>query len=314
MAKRRRQGSKGRRSSRQKLGIERRETDDRRAGAERRLLDEPLPTPLEAIGPAGDVDPIPRPPLSFATRLHQLAHIDVEEPRAEALWRNVARHRRELFRRLGRDVGQRVALLDYVLNVDPQVVEPTIIETNTLEALKRDAISDGVTGLFNRHYFDGALRREAERCHRYGVTASLLLLDLDDFKEINDQYGHRVGDKALQMIGHLILKHVRAADVPCRYGGDEFAVILSDTPQGEAFTVAERIRADVEQSFERLPICGQFLEMSVSGGLATLPLDASSPEQLFILADGALYEAKNAGANRIAIPPASPSRPRPSAA
>jgi len=246
--------------------------------------------------------------LSYASRLRQLAHIDLDEPHAEELWRGVARHRRELYRRLDRDVGQRVALLDYILNVKPQLVEPTIIEATALEAIKRDAISDSLTGLYNRHYFDGALRREAERCHRYGVTASLLLLDLDEFKEINDEYGHRVGDKVLRILGGLILKHVRAADVPCRYGGDEFAVILSDTPQPEALTVAERIRADVEVTFERQPVYGQFLEMSVSGGLATLPLDANTPEHLFVLADGALYEAKNAGSNRIATPPRSPPR------
>ena len=239
-----------------------------------------------------------------------MVNLELDEAQAEALWRNVVRHRRELFRRLARDVGQRVALLDYISNVRPQLVEPTIIEATVLDAIKRDAISDSLTGLYNRHYFDGALRREAERCHRYGVSSSLLLLDLDEFKEINDEYGHRVGDAVLQEIGGLILKHVRAADVPCRFGGDEFAVIFSDTPQPEAFTVAERIRADVEASFERTSVRGNFLEVTISGGLATLPLDAETPEQLFILADGALYEAKNAGSNRIATVPGG-TRPRP---
>lgn len=293
MSKRRRKRAvKQRRPGTDQVRVERRHPADRRAAS---------------TGPQTR-------PLSYATRIRQLAHLELEEPKAEELWRNVARHRRELYRRLDRDVGQRVALLDYILNVRPQLVEPTIIETTTLDAIKRDAISDSLTGLYNRHYFDGAWRREAERCHRYGVTSSLLLLDLDEFKEVNDEYGHRVGDKVLRLVGSLILKHVRAADVPCRYGGDEFAVILSDTPQPEALTVAERIRADVETSFERNAVCGQFLEVSVSGGLATLPLDADSPEQLFVLADGALYEAKNAGANRIVTPPGSPTPPQPEAA
>lgn len=252
--------------------------------------------------------------LSFSARLRDLANIEMEELQAEELWRSVARHRRELLRLLTRDVGQRVALLDYVVNIRPQVVEPTIIENTALEAIKRDATSDGLTGLYNRHYFDSALKREVERCLRYGVSSSLVLLDLDEFKEINDEYGHRVGDKVLQALGSLIVKHLRAADVPCRYGGDEFAIILSDTAQPEALMVAERIRADVEASFEKRPLCGQFLEVSVSGGIATLPLDATSPEQLFIMADGALYEAKNAGANRIATAPSLPPTPPPEAA
>src|SRR5256886_11066428 len=84
------------------------------------------------------------------------------------------------------------------------------------------------------------MRRELQRCQRYGNPVSLLLLDLDEFKEINDEYGHRVGDKVLLAFGELIRKHLRGADVPCRLGGDEFAIILSDTAQPEARSVAER--------------------------------------------------------------------------
>lgn len=221
MSKRRRKRAvKQRRPDTDQVRIERRHPADRRAGVERRA-DAALSTTAPAVGPgAASTGPQTR-PRSYATRIRQLAYLELEEPKAEELWRNVARHRRELYRCLDRDVGQRVALLDYILNVRPQLVEPTIIETTTLEAIKRDAISDSLTGLYNRHYFDGALRREAERCHRYGVTASLLLLDLDEFKEVNDEYGHRVGDKVLRLVGGLILKHVRAADVPCRYRGDD---------------------------------------------------------------------------------------------
>jgi diguanylate cyclase (GGDEF)-like protein len=234
-----------------------------------------------------------------------LAYLDLEETQAADLWRSVSRHRRDLLRRLGRDVGPRVAMLDYLLNVRPRVVEPTIIEANALEALRRDAISDALTGLYNRQYFDEALRREVERCQRYGVTSSLLLLDLDGFKQINDRYGHCIGDEVLRSVGRLILKHVRASDVPCRYGGDEFAMILSDTPQAEALTVADRIRADVQTWFESTPIAGHELAVSVSGGVATLPTDGFAAERLVAIADGALYDAKHAGANRIAAAPGS---------
>ena len=237
--------------------------------------------------------------------MRRLAYLDLEEAQAADLWRGVARHRRELLRKLGRDVGPRVALLDYLLNVRPRVVEPTIIEAHALEALRREAISDALTGLYNRQYFDDALRREVERCQRYGVSSSLLMLDLDGFKQINDRHGHCAGDEVLRAVGRLILKHVRAADVPCRFGGDEFAMILSDTPQSEAVTVADRIRADVKAWFEATPIAGQHLSVSVSGGVATLPGDGFGAERLVVLADTALYDAKHAGANQIAVAPRS---------
>jgi len=239
------------------------------------------------------------PPHSYAARLEQLAHLHVPEAEAERLWRDLSRHRRELLRRLGRDVGERVALLDFLLNVHPQRVDATIIETTALDAIERRAISDALTDLYDRGYFEHALKRELERCHRHGNPVSLLLLDLDGFKEINDEFGHRVGDKVLQAFGELILKHLRGADVPCRLGGDEFTIILSDTAQAEACTVAERFRADVESWFETHPVCGQFLEVTVSGGIATAPWDASGQDQLYALADRALYEAKRLGSNRI---------------
>src|SRR2546428_7443140 len=249
-----------------------------------------IPTPVRQM---------PTPPHSYAARLEQLAPLHVPEAEAERLWRDLSRHRRELLRRLGRDVGERVALLDFLLNVHPQRVDATIIETTALDAIERRAISDALTGLYDRGYFEHALKRELERCHRYGNPVSLLLLDLDGFKEINDEFGHRVGDKVLQAFGELILKHLRGADVPCRLGGDEFTIILSDTAQAEACTVAERFRADVESWFETHPVCGQFLEVTVSGGIATAPWDASGQDQVYALADRALYEAKRLGSNRI---------------
>ena len=248
----------------------------------------------------------------YATRLRQLARIELEEADARELWRDAARHRRVLNRQLGRDVGQRVALLDYIVNVRRQVMEPQIIDRSALEAIEYRAIADSVTGLYNRHYFETELAREVERGRRYGGQLSLLLLDLDQFKQINDQQGHTVGDRVLQRVGALIRLHVRAADVPCRYGGDEFAVILPDSPTSDALFVAERIRASIESAFEAEPISGQFLRVTCSGGLATLPPDSTTPHALLGAADRALYAAKSGGGNRIAeddTPPLYPAEP-----
>jgi diguanylate cyclase (GGDEF)-like protein len=246
----------------------------------------------------------------YATRLRQLARIDLEEADARELWRDAAWHRRVLFRQLGRDVGQRVALLDFIVNVRRQVMEPQIIDRSALEAIEYRAIADSVTGLYNRHYFETELAREIERGRRYGGCLSLLLLDLDQFKQINDRQGHAVGDRVLQRVGALIRLHVRAADVPCRYGGDEFAVILPDSPSADALYVAERIRSSIETAFDEEPISGQLLRVTCSGGIATLTPDASGPHVLFGAADRALYTAKADGGNRIVEgenpPPRSP--------
>src|SRR3989449_6808430 len=121
------------------------------------------------------------PPHSYAARLEQLAHLHVPEAEAERLWRDLSRHRRELLRRLGRDVGERVALLDFLLNVHPQHVDATIIETTALDAIERRAISDALTGLYDRGYFEHALRRSLHLCQRSGNPAWLLLLGLHEF-------------------------------------------------------------------------------------------------------------------------------------
>ena len=105
----------------------------------------------------------------------------------------------------------------------------------------------------------------------------------------------------LRSVGDLIRKHVRAADVPCRVRGDELAIILPDAPQLDARVVAERFREEVESWFEANAVCGHFLEVTVSGGIATAPLDATGPEHLFVQAERALCHAKRAGANRIVI-------------
>lgn len=269
------------------------------------------PAAAQAIAPAAratapaevaPVGPLLGQPLGdryHSTRLRQLAHLELDESEAAALWQRVGQHRTELSQHLGRDVGQRVALLDYLVNVRGQLVEPQIIEKADLEAIERHAVKDAATGLYNRHYFESALVREAERCRRYAVQSSLVLLDLDHFKAINDQYGHRIGDEVLQVVGDLLLRHVRAADVACRYGGDEFALLLPDTSCPEAHGVAERICADIRQTFWKRPVGGQFLGLTASGGVATLASDGWSAERLFGASDRALYSAKAAGGNRV---------------
>jgi diguanylate cyclase (GGDEF)-like protein len=228
----------------------------------------------------------------YATRLRQLAHLEMEEAEAAELWQSVARHRRDLQQRLGRDVGQRVALLDYIVNVRPHLEDPQIIARADLRRIQQHAVADALTGLYNRHYFDTELAREVERCRRYGASSSLVLLDLDRFKEVNDTHGHQVGDDVLRRVGRVILEHVRVPDVPCRYGGDEFAIILPDTPPEEALVVGERIRRAIDLAFAEHPVGGRRLPVTASGGVASMGAESSSAGDLISWADRALYDAK----------------------
>lgn len=235
----------------------------------------------------------------YADKIRKLARIAVDDSEAETLWQAVARHRRSLYNRLGRDVGQRVALLDYLVNIRPvATAEVQLIEKSALETMEQRAVTDGLTGLQNRAAFDLELERETTRSRRHGLPASLLLLDLDGFKQINDTYGHLVGDEVLRAVGSLILQHVRAADIPCRYGGDEFAVILPDTSLDTAYSVAHRMCAEINAWFQANPVLGSYVDVTATGGLAVLG-DDDSPAALISNADAALYEAKRAGGARV---------------
>ncbi len=229
-----------------------------------------------------------------SARLRQLMRIDLDEESARALWTEVVRHRDLLKRRLRRDVGLRVALLDFVTNVKPQISEPQIIERDELAAIERRASVDLLTGLFNREYFELALPREIERCCRSRAQSALVLMDLDRFKLVNDGEGHRQGDVVLRDVGGIVRQHVRAMDIPCRFGGDELAAILADADALEATRVANRIRSAVEERFrrDRVPV-------TMSIGVASLGTEAGSANDPFVLADEALYAAKRAGGNRV---------------
>jgi diguanylate cyclase (GGDEF)-like protein len=142
-----------------------------------------------------------------------------------------------------------------------------------------------------------ALRQEVLRSKRHGLKAALLLLDLDDFKRVNDEHGHVEGDRVLMRAAATVRDSVREIDVAARYGGEEFAVLLPDTSRLGAFVVAERIRRRIEDRFARGPT-----PVTVSGGIAIFPDDAGAPADLVVQADAGLYGAKAAGKNRVFLP------------
>jgi two-component system cell cycle response regulator len=165
------------------------------------------------------------------------------------------------------------------------------------DRVMRMAIRDALTGLYNYGYFKEALRYEVEKSRRYKTPLSLLFLDIDDFKLINDTLGHLQGDHVMRRVGAILKKGVRQADLLCRYGGDEFVVLLSQTSLEQAMVLAERLRQlTVESSMNPLD---HGLKATVSIGVSELE-PGMSAEELLKAADQAHYRAKEAGKNRVA--------------
>lgn len=162
------------------------------------------------------------------------------------------------------------------------------------------AIYDGLTGLHLRRYFDIWLKKEFDRSRRYEAKLSLVLLDVDHFKSVNDDYGHQCGDEVLRLLGAMIKDSIRSVDLGARYGGEEFAVILPETDMAGAMLFAERLRARVEETPIRWD--ARLFPITLSAGVATIPTSGSnilSPQDLIEMADKALYASKEAGRNRV---------------
>ncbi len=240
-------------------------------------------------------------PESHAPLLRLLTQLDYTEAEAKEHWSGLLAHRALLSEKLNRDVSLQVAALDYFQNVKNEIRLPKILEMSTFLATERSAITDGLTGLYNRQFFDASLRRELKRARRYGLAFSLVMMDVDDFKRVNDVHGHVVGDEALHMTSDVIRASIREIDVACRYGGEEFAIILPETSRAGAFIVSERIRLDVGEIFNMRPVGDPRIDLSVSGGIAIYPTDSNSAEGLVRMADKALYRSKHDGKNQITL-------------
>lgn len=176
-----------------------------------------------------------------------------------------------------------------------------IADAQSHAEVERLASIDGLTGIFNHRAFHDRLHYEWEQAQRHGEALTLMMIDLDHFKRINDTYGHQAGDRILKQVVACLLRLVRKVDTLGRYGGEEFAVLLPKTTAHQAWKMAERIRKVIE--------CGQFglegvtIPVTLSIGVASAPSDAGGPDQLVSVADKALYWAKEQGRNRIALYP-----------
>jgi diguanylate cyclase (GGDEF)-like protein len=195
--------------------------------------------------------------------------------------------------------GSEVGALGYI--TDPTDIDLMLARARTLLDFKRyldtceeEAFTDHLSGLANRRRFERQLEREVSRTLRYSRPFCLLILDIDNFKEVNDTYGHNVGDEAISRLALTLQAGTRGIDLAARIGGEEFAVILPETEFEGGVDVAERLRVAIRET--EIPMAGR---ITASFGVAEFPLCAATGRELVTLADGALYEAKRGGRDRV---------------
>jgi diguanylate cyclase (GGDEF)-like protein len=208
--------------------------------------------------------------------------------------------------RIGHFTNQDARLLSILL-------EPTALAIDNALLLKKSeelSVTDDLTKLYNSRYLNSTLRREVERSKRYRTPVSLIFLDLDGFKNVNDEHGHLWGSRTLVEVGRVIGATVREIDVVSRFGGDEFTVILPQTgPEGAAI-IAERIRQKItETTF--LASYGLNVRITASLGIASFPDHGRTKDDLLARADQAMYMVKGRGKNGVAL--AEPESPKPAA-
>lgn len=226
--------------------------------------------------------------------LYTLTHQLYTEASAQLLWDIIQHHYQDLNRALERDVGVAVAALDYMHNICDKDLKMKLIEEDQSQHHGDITTRDELTELYLRGIFDLTLEKHLKEAQRYNNQLSLIMIDIDDFKQINDTHGHEVGDNILNTIGKLVNNEIRESDFAARYGGEELAIILPNSNTEDAYLMADRISVDIEDRYK------DNLGATVSIGIAENSPDDSS-ERLISKVDEALNSAKNSGKNKIVI-------------
>ncbi|HEV2963821.1 MAG TPA: sensor domain-containing diguanylate cyclase [Candidatus Angelobacter sp.] len=170
-----------------------------------------------------------------------------------------------------------------------------IQNANYFERMKQLAYVDGLTGIFNRRYFEMRIAEELERASRFMGRMSVIMVDIDHFKRLNDEFGHLLGDEVLRGVSNILKQQLRKVDMVCRYGGEEFAIVVPETTGANTLVVAEKLRRQIETH----PFPGVPRPVTISCGVADYPSQGSTRDELVAAADSALYQAKQAGRNRV---------------
>ncbi len=229
----------------------------------------------------------------YSDLLYTVTHRFFPPSGSRNIWTNILRHKYEMSSVLKRNIRIAVASLDYLSNLTSELHSPTLTDESFLTELVRLSVRDGLTGLFNHSSFFQKLDAEMQRYVRYNTTVALLMIDIDNFKKINDTFGHQAGDNLLNALAVIVREEARESDICCRYGGEEFTVIMPLTDIANAATSAERLRERVARSL----FDGRAITVSI--GVAASGENVGTSQELVKKADAALYEAKENGKNRV---------------
>jgi len=221
-------------------------------------------------------------------------HLDLRESQCVQLWDEMLTRRRELSENLGRTVSLKTALMD-VLTTAGMFRVPILIEYDELKALQLNAVTDPLTGLYNRRLFGETFEKELNRARRYSIPLGLVVLDLHRFKEVNDKHGHPRGDDVLRAAAATLKRSLRTSDSAFRIGGDEFALLLPQTDPAQTLALSRRIETVFAETLQSLQLS---VSVSMDHGVASFPQDGEQADQLIRVADERLYRLKHANHTR----------------
>jgi diguanylate cyclase (GGDEF)-like protein len=222
--------------------------------------------------------------------LRAVTHLDLRENVCLQLWDEMLTRRRQLSEALKRTVSLKTALMD-VFSTAGLLHVPVLIEYEELKKLQLNAITDPLTGLYNRRLFNESFERELNRAKRYSLPLGLVLMDMHRFKEVNDKHGHPRGDEVLRVAAATLKKALRTSDFAFRIGGDEFALVLPQTDAPQALALSRRVETVFAESLKALQLT---VTVGMDHGVANYPQDADNSEDLIRIADERLYERKHA--------------------
>ena len=227
--------------------------------------------------------------------LFHLTNEVFNKEKAITIWKAIIDHKSYLSRQLNRNVEITVATLDYLTNIKDEITEPKIIGSAFLGKIVELSSVDTLTKLYNRQHLMQVLSKETSRFKRYKIPFSLLMIDIDHFKSINDKYGHQTGDDVLVEISKLLILDLRELDICTRFGGEEFMIVLPHTTEPESYELAERIRERVEEKYR------DEMKITISIGISIITEQNNEISEIIKRADNALYQSKKNGRNKTTL-------------